>query len=157
MQAIMLGLNSVPGVMGSMLSDTRGSVLAHSFPSFFDQNSLKEVAAQINDNSIGLQEATGEVRLFDIRAELGRILIKSLSRLFVTVLCEPTVNVQLLTISLNVAVKKLEKIPDDQLAALTPQVAEPAAKPVAIKAAAPAEPVKKHALESLQDWFEKKV
>lgn len=156
MQAIMLGLNSVPGVMGSMLSDTRGNVLAHSFPTFFDQNSLKEAAVLINDNSIGLQEATGEVRLFDIRTELGRILVKSLSRLFVTVLCEPAVNVQLLMISLNVAVKKLEKVSDDQLAALSPQTVAAAPRPAA-KPAAPAESVKKHALESLQEWFEKKV
>jgi predicted regulator of Ras-like GTPase activity (Roadblock/LC7/MglB family) len=155
----MLGLKSVPGVMGGMLSDAQGNVLAHSFPSIYDQETLKNIAALINDNSLGLQEVTGEVKLFDIRYELGRIIIKSIPRFFVTVLCEPTVNVQLLTITLNVAVKKIEKFPADQLAALTPLTAtpEPTAKPAAEKVAAPPEPVKKHWLERMQDGIENKV
>lgn len=157
MQTIMLGLKSVPGVMGSMLSDLQGNVLAHSFPTFFDQGSLKDVAVLVNDNSIGLQEATGEVKLFDIRTELGRIIVKTLPRMFITVLCEPAANLQLLMISLNVAVKKLEKMPVEQLAAPAPQAAPPAPKPVVEKAAPPPEPAKKHPLESLQDWFERKV
>lgn len=157
MQSIMLGLKSVPGVMGSMLSDAQGNVLAHSLPSIFDQGTLKNIAALINDNSLGLQEVTGEVRLFDIRYELGRVIIKSLPRFFISVLCEPTVNVQLLTITLNVAVKKIEKIPADQLAALTPQPVSPVAEPAAEKAVAPPVPVKKHWLEKMQDGFESKM
>lgn len=159
MQTIMLGLKSVPGVMGSMLSDAQGNVLAHSFPTIFDEGTFKNIAALINDNSLGLQEVTGEVKLFDLRFELGRIIIKSLPRFFVTVLCEPTVNVQLLTISLNVAVKKIEKFPNDQLAALLPQPATPvpAPKPVIEKPVAPQVPVKKHWLERMQDGLESKV
>ncbi|MBI5484211.1 MAG: hypothetical protein HY888_07100 [Deltaproteobacteria bacterium] len=129
MQTLMLGLKSVPGVMGSMLSDVRGNVLASSFPAFFDQSVLASVAVLINDNSLGMQEATGEVRLFDIRTELGRVIIKVMPHLFLTVLCETTVNVQLLMISLNVAVKKLEKMPVEQLAALVQKTAVPAPKP----------------------------
>ncbi|MBI5483141.1 MAG: roadblock/LC7 domain-containing protein [Deltaproteobacteria bacterium] len=156
MQTIMLGLKSVPGVMGSMLTDAQGNVLAHSFPAVFDQGTLKEVAAMINDNSLGLQEATGEVKLFDIRTELGRIIVKTLPRMFITVLCEPAVNLQLLMISLNVAIKKLEKFTDEQMEALVPKIVapEPTPAPAAVK---PAEPVKKHWLERMQDGIESKV
>lgn len=159
MQTIMLGLKSVPGVMGGMLSDVQGNVLVHSFPPIFDQETLKNIAVLINDNSLGLQEVTGEVKLFDIRFELGRIIIKSIPRFFVTVLCEPTVNVQLLTITLNVAVKKIEKFSADQLAAITPQPAtsEPASKLADEKPAPAPEAVKKHWLERMQDGFENKV
>jgi predicted regulator of Ras-like GTPase activity (Roadblock/LC7/MglB family) len=158
MQTVMLGLKSVPGVMGSMLSDTQGNVLVHSFPLIFDQATLTNIAMLISDNSLGLQEATGDVKLIDIRYELGRIIIKTLPRCFVTVLCEPGINVQLLTITLNVVIKKLEKFSDEQFAALAPKPAAVEAAPKQAEKAAPApEAVKKHWLERMQDGFESKV
>lgn len=115
MQSIMLGLTSVPGVMGGMLSDERGNVLAHSFPPYFDSGTIKGAAELLQDNTVGLQDITGGVKLFDIRCELGRIIIKSVPHMSVAVLCQSTVNIQLLFISLNVAIKKLEKHPIDSL------------------------------------------
>ncbi len=128
MQAIMLSLTSVPGVMGSMLSDERGNILAHSFPPYFDAGTIKGAAELLQDNTVGLQEITGGVKLFDIRCELGRLIIKTLPRMFVVVLCQPAVNVQLLFISLNVAIKKLEKLSADHLLVQTTQQAAPQAQ-----------------------------
>ena len=125
MQTIMIGLTSVPGVMGGMLSDERGNVLAHSFPPLFDQAMLKGAADLLLDNTIGLQEATGGVKLFDMRFELGRLIIKTLPRMFLVILCQPTVNVQLLFISLNVAIKKLEKLAADNVPVQTAPQAPP--------------------------------
>ena len=76
---------------------------------------ISGVAEMLHDGAVGLQEATGGVKLFDVRFELGRILIKSLPKMFMVVLCQPTINVQLLFISLNIAIKKLEKLPLEQL------------------------------------------
>jgi len=125
MQSIMLGLKTVPGVMGGMLSDEQGNVLAHSFPPLFDQGMLKGATELLLDNTVGLQEATGGVKLFDIRFELGRIIIKTLPRMFLVILCQPVVNVQLLFISINVAIKKLEKLSVDNLLVQTTQQALP--------------------------------
>src|SRR6185369_11275749 len=119
MQAIMLGLTTVPGVMGAMLSDESGNVLAHSFPPLFDTGTIKGAAALLQDNTVGLQDATGGVKLFDIRFELGRLIIKTLPHMFVVVLCQPAVNIQLLFISLNVAIKKIEKLSMDPLVVQT--------------------------------------
>ena len=138
MQAIMLSLTSVPGVMGSMLSDERGTVLAQSFPSYFDMVTLKGAAELLQDNVVGLQDVTGGVKLFDIRCELGRLIIKTLPSMFVTVLCQPAVNVQLLFISLNVAIKKLEKLSVDSLLAQTARQAAPQITP---SVGAPSRPV----------------
>ncbi|MBW4055140.1 MAG: hypothetical protein HIU83_07025 [Proteobacteria bacterium] len=127
MQTILFGLNSVPGVMGGMLSDERGTVMAHSFPPYFDTATIKGAAELLQDNTIGLHDVTGGVKLFDIRFELGRLIIKTLPHMFVVVLCQPSVNIQLLLISLNVASKKLEKLPSDQSSA---QGAQAEASPV---------------------------
>lgn len=125
MQAIMLGLTTVPGVMGGMLSDERGNVLAHSFPPYFDTATIKGAAELLQDNTVGLQDVTGGVKLFDLRFELGRLIIKTLPHMFVVVLCQPSVNIQLLYISLNVAIKKLEKLSIDNLLVQTARQAAP--------------------------------
>lgn len=125
MHSIMMGLATVPGVMGGMLSDERGNVLAHSFPPLFDQGTLRGATELLLDNTVGLQEATGGVKLFDVRFELGRVIIKTLPRMFLVILCQPVVNVQLLFISINVAIKKLEKLSMDNLLVQAAQQALP--------------------------------
>ena len=114
MQSIMLGLTSVPGVMGGMLSDEDGNILAHSLPPYFDIGTIKGAADLFQDNTVGLQEITGGVRLFDIRCDLGRLIIKTLPNSFLAILCQPSVNIQLLLISLNVTIKKLERFSAEQ-------------------------------------------
>jgi len=106
----MLSLNTIPGVIGGMLTDERGTILAQSFPSTFDQGMLKRTADLLLDNTAGMQDATGGAKLFDMRFELGRIIIKTLPRMFLVMLCNSSVNVQLLLISINVASTNLEKI-----------------------------------------------
>ncbi|MDD2539925.1 MAG: roadblock/LC7 domain-containing protein [Desulfuromonadaceae bacterium] len=123
MHTIIQGLSSVPGVVGGMLSDEQGNVLANSLPSFFDEKDLKRASSMINDNVLGLHDTTGVVKLFDIRCELGRLIIRPLPHLFVVVLCQPTVNIQLLFISLNVAIKKIQTISVDQPHVVTSVVA----------------------------------
>ncbi len=137
MQSIMLGLTSVPGIMGGMISDERGNVLAHSFPAYFDAGNLKSAAELLQDNTVGLQDVTGGVKLFDIRFELGRLIIKTLPNMFIVILCQPTVNIQLLYISLNVAIKKLEKLSVDQLLAQPAKQATPQIQPPQAVVAAP--------------------
>jgi hypothetical protein len=109
-----------------MLADERGNVMAHSFPPYFDAGTIKGAAELLNDNTIGLQDVTGGVKLFDIRCELGRLIIKTLPHMFVVVLCQPAVNVQLLFISLNVAIKKLEKLSIEHLLVQPAQQVVPA-------------------------------
>lgn len=140
MQAIMLGLTSVPGVMGGMLTDERGNVLAHSFPPYFDTGTIKGAAELLQDNTVGLQDITGGVKLFDVRFELGRLIIKTLPQMFVVILCQPSVNIQLLFISLNVAIKKIEKLSIDPLVVQTHQSTAPQAQipPIAVASPRPA-------------------
>jgi hypothetical protein len=78
------------------------------------------------DSSVGLQGAAGEVEMLDLRYNEGRIIVKPLPNAFLLMLCNKTINQQLLLISVNVAMKKLEK-----LAALPPPAAAPAAPTLA--------------------------
>jgi len=110
MHSVLQSLHSVPGIIGGLLSDDEGGVLAHSFPPVFDLSSLQALTSGLNYNIMGLQDATGGVKLLDLRYEHGRIIVKPLPNHFLLMLCEPNLNLQLLSISMNVAIKKIEKL-----------------------------------------------
>lgn len=110
MQSVLQSLHTVPGIIGGLLSDDDGGVLAHSFPSIFELSSLQAISSGLNYNIMGLQDATGGVKLLDLRFEHGRIIVKPLPNHFLLMLCEPNLNLQLLSITMNVAIKKIEKL-----------------------------------------------
>jgi predicted regulator of Ras-like GTPase activity (Roadblock/LC7/MglB family) len=110
MQAVLRNLHSVPGVIGGLLTNDESSIMANSFPPVFDLTSLQEACSNLNFNILGLADATAGVKLLDLRFEHGRIIVKSMPDLLLLLLCEQTVNLQLLSISINVAAKKFEKV-----------------------------------------------
>ena len=110
MQAVLTQINSVPGIVGSMLCDEDGKLAAHVFPPLFDTSMMSEAAVALSDSALGLQGATGAVELIDLRYNDARIVVKTMPQSFLILLCTKAVNMQLLTISLNVAIKKLEKL-----------------------------------------------
>jgi predicted regulator of Ras-like GTPase activity (Roadblock/LC7/MglB family) len=110
MEAVLTQINSVPGIVGSMLCDEDGRLAAQVFPPLFDASMMSEAAAALADSALGLQSATGAVDLIDLRYNDARIVVKTMPQSFLILLCTKAVNMQLLTISLNVAIKKLEKL-----------------------------------------------
>jgi predicted regulator of Ras-like GTPase activity (Roadblock/LC7/MglB family) len=111
-------LNAVPGVMGSLVCDDDGKLLAHAFPPLFDSSLLEEAAAMLGSAAPGLpgfDERGGG--LVELRYQDARILFKPVFSRFLLLFCQSSVNVSYLNITLKVAVKKLEKLLD-QLAAL---------------------------------------
>jgi predicted regulator of Ras-like GTPase activity (Roadblock/LC7/MglB family) len=132
MQAVLTQLNSVPGIVGSMVCDDAGRLAAQAFPPLFDAAMMEEAAAVLADSAFGLQSATGAVELLDLRYNEARIVIKPMPRSFLLLLCTKALNLQLLTISLNVACRKLER----QLVAGAQQPSAAAAPAAATTAAA---------------------
>jgi len=110
MQTLLQQINAVPGVTGSLICDVEGRLTAHLFPSGYDSTVLQGAAATLADSSVGLQSAAGEVEMLDLRYNEGRIIVKPLPNAFLLMLCNKAINQQLLLISVNVAMKKLEKL-----------------------------------------------
>jgi len=110
MQTVLQQINAVPGVTGSLICDGEGRLTAHLFPSGYDTTILQGAAATLADSSVGLQGAAGEVEMLDLRYNEGRVIVKPLPNAFLLMLCNKTINQQLLLISVNVAMKKLEKL-----------------------------------------------
>ena len=106
MKDILQHINSVDGVIGSALFNHKGDVLVHAFPALIDAASLKNAAALTVECSHGLQ-ISQTLDLLDLRYSDGRVLVKALPEAMLFLLCANSINLQILSITLNLAVKKL--------------------------------------------------
>ena len=122
MQDILQHINSVEGVIGSAVFSEKGEVLVHAFPALIDASALKMAASLTLECAHGLQIAQ-TMDLLDLRYAEGRILIKAFPGAMLCLLCSKTINMQVLSITLNLASKKLEsQLPKE------PTAPEPAAQ-----------------------------
>ncbi len=109
MQDILQHINGVEGVLGSAVVSKSGELLEHTFPALIDVATLNRAAGLILDCAHGLQ-ASESLDLLDMRYNEGRIIIKSFSGAMLCLLCAKSINLQMITITLNLAAKKLESI-----------------------------------------------
>lgn len=108
MQDILQHINSIDGVIGSALFSQKGDVLAHCFPALIDVASLKKTAELTLECTHGLQ-ISQNLELLDMRYSDGRVVAKRFPGAMLFLLCAKNINLQVLTITLNLAVKKLEE------------------------------------------------
>ena len=109
MQDILRHINSVEGVMGSAVFNEKGAVLSHAFPPLIDAASLKTAAELALECVQGLQIAH-TLEVLDLRYAEGRIIIKTFPGALLCLLCAKSINLQVLNITLNLAVKRLESL-----------------------------------------------
>lgn len=119
MKDILQHINSVNGVIGSALFSQKGDVIAHAFPALIDAASLKKAASLTVECTHGLQMLQ-TLDLLDLRYSDGRILVKSFPGAMLFLMCANSINIQILSITINLAVKKLEaKLPSEAPAAVS--------------------------------------
>ncbi|WP_298266448.1 roadblock/LC7 domain-containing protein [Geobacter sp.] len=110
MDDVLQQINTVPGVIGSLVCGAAGEVVAHAFPPLFDLSILQGVAGVVADPGSGVRNSAGAFDLVDLRYQDGRIVVKPLEESFLLLLGTKAINLQVLTISLNVAKGKLEAL-----------------------------------------------
>lgn len=120
MKDILQHINSVDGVIGSGLFSHEGDVIAHVFPALIDAASLKKAASLTVECSHGLQMAE-TLDFLDLRYSDGRILVKSFSGAMLFLLCANNINIPVLSITLNLAIKKLDAQLLKELPVVTPE------------------------------------
>lgn len=126
MQLVLEKINALPNVVGSMVCNEDGRLLASLFPPVFDQPDIEKASSLLADTAFGLQEALGGVKSFDFRYGELRIFVRALPKSFLLMLCSKAVNMQLLSISLNVVYKKLEKLVETANQSVSAQQLAPA-------------------------------
>jgi predicted regulator of Ras-like GTPase activity (Roadblock/LC7/MglB family) len=109
MQDILRHINSVEGVIGSAVFSEKGTVLSHAFPPLIEAAALSKAAELSLECLHGLQIAQ-TLDILDLRYAEGRIIIKAFPGALLCLLCAKNINLQVLIITLNLAVKKLEAL-----------------------------------------------
>ncbi len=106
-QASMQQLAAVPGVVGSLVFDAAGTVVASAFPPVFDAAGLQQLAAQLSADGYFQEWLTGEQAALDLRYLDGHVVVRSLDGSWLLVLCTAQANAQLLSMSLTQVVRRL--------------------------------------------------
>ncbi len=114
METVLRGVVTSPGVIGGMITDDSGQLLIRSMPDMYENAQLSKVGVLLMEQQFGLEDVTGGVKQSEIRFELGKLIFRLAGERSIILLCEPAVNIQVLSIALNVASKKLEKLPLQQ-------------------------------------------
>lgn len=110
METILRDINAVVGVTGSFICDKDGEVLARLLPDIFDENLVSSVGRTMVQTIAGLKIARRrKVGDIDLLYDQGRLIVKSLGEGCLCILCVRRINVPLLNLTANVAVKKLEQ------------------------------------------------
>jgi predicted regulator of Ras-like GTPase activity (Roadblock/LC7/MglB family) len=110
MKSLLAQLNSIPGVVGSMVYDKAGRVVCHSFPQVYEAELLQQAATLLTDSSVGLGMITGTLETYDLRFDNARLFVRPIAGGFLLLLCAKAVNFQMIMIASSVAVHKIEKI-----------------------------------------------
>ncbi len=110
MQAILEDINAMSGVLGSFVCDEDGQTMARALPAIYDDEMLAQAGRTAAQTTTGLWMAkrrpAGEI---DLLFSNGRLIVKVLDSACLCILCTPRLNLPLLNMTANVAVKKLQK------------------------------------------------
>ena len=143
MEAILKDVNSILGVQGSFVFLNDGSVTAQALP---DKHTREQVAlaARIVSQTFQALETSGQrIAEADLSFEQGRLILRNLRGGVLAILCVRNINLPLLNLKVNVAVKKLTedlkpvRAPAKEPAAATPPAPAPAPAPLPVAPPAP--------------------
>lgn len=109
MQGLLGSLVNVPGVIGTMLCGAEGELLAHAFPPTFEPSRLQNAATALAGRSRALEAALGRVGTVDLRYAGGRVVVKAMQGARLLFFCAPSINLELLTMSVSGAMSDLER------------------------------------------------
>jgi predicted regulator of Ras-like GTPase activity (Roadblock/LC7/MglB family) len=106
-EAALQQLAAVPGVVGSLVFDGRGEVLASVFPAVFDPGGLRSLADRLSADGYFQEWMAGENGALELRYLDGHVLVRTVDRAWLLVLCTAQANAQLLSMSLTQVVRRL--------------------------------------------------
>lgn len=115
MEARLQQLNEVPGVIGSMLCDGEGGVVAGAFPPSFDKGTLRNMASLLLGRTAALQPSLGGVQGLDLRFGSVRVVVRAVESYRLLFLCSPAVNLSLLGLVATDMLRNVAAAPEQPL------------------------------------------
>jgi len=109
MQTVLQQITAIDGVIGCSLYNDQGRILAAACPLILDDKQLGTAAGTILDCLHALQISQTMVGM-DLRFSEGRLMVRPLTGAYISVLCSKNVNLSMVTITLNLALRKIEQM-----------------------------------------------
>jgi predicted regulator of Ras-like GTPase activity (Roadblock/LC7/MglB family) len=111
MEDILKDINAVVGVTGSFVCNGEGQVSASALPDLFDETILSTVGRTMAQTLAGLATARRrKIGDIDLLYDQGRLITKNIGEGCLCIVCVRHINVPLLNLTANVAVKKLVQL-----------------------------------------------
>jgi len=127
MEAILQEINGVIGVTGSFVCLNDASIAAQAVPASFDAAGVA-LAARIANQTFQALETSGQrITEADLSFDQARVILKNLRVGVLVILCTRTINLPLLNLTANAAIRKLaEELKPVKAPVKAPVVAPPA-------------------------------
>jgi len=133
-QGLLEQLHALPGVVGALLCDERGRVLADHYRVPVDPSASQRAAEILADNAAGLAAIGGPVGILSVRLGDARLVVRAFAGGSLLLLCAPGASTAPLGMMTASLVPKLERL------VAVEQAPPPAATPPPILQSAPLEP-----------------
>jgi len=131
MEAILKEINGVIGVTGSFVCLNDASIAAQAVPASFDAAGVA-LAARIANQTFQALETSGQrITEADLSFAQARVILKNLHVGVLVILCTRTINLPLLNVTANAAIRKLTEELKPVKAPIKTPVVTPPAPPVA--------------------------
>jgi predicted regulator of Ras-like GTPase activity (Roadblock/LC7/MglB family) len=128
MNDILKDIDSVNGVTGSFVCGGEGRLLARTLPAVTGDGALEATGRILLQTLNGLESSrTKKVSELEFHFEQGALLVKNLGAAVLCIVCGQKVNVPLLNLTANLAVKQLRKVMTEVPASAPPAPAGPPA------------------------------
>jgi predicted regulator of Ras-like GTPase activity (Roadblock/LC7/MglB family) len=116
-------LSKTPGVLGSCLCNKDGGVLTSMMPDIFDPDSVKKAGRAAAEALKALETFDDGTWELDFVFEQYFCVVRPAGDHLILLLCEPTVSMPVLKLSINVVVKRIAEASPEELAIppLTPE------------------------------------
>lgn len=106
-QAALQQLSAIPGVVGSMVFDRQGEVVATEFPPVFEETGLRQLATRLAGDGWFQEWLGGDQTQLDLRFADGTVVVRPVDGTWLLVLCTLAANAQLLAMSLTQVARRL--------------------------------------------------
>ena len=100
-------LAAVPGVVGSLVFGAGGEVLSSAFPAVFDAGGLQHLSERLASDGYFQEWMAGENGALELRYLDGNVVVRTVGRSWLLVLCTAQANAQLLSMSMTQVVRRL--------------------------------------------------
>jgi len=108
LEKILKEISNIVGVTGCFVSDNEGEIIVSSLPVLYDNTILSAISRIIAETFDGLVVTRRhKVSDLDLVFNHGRFVIKNYGSISLYILCTRNINVPLLNLTANSAVKKL--------------------------------------------------